>query len=80
VLAEAQKDNSGNAINKYLGSELDFVTSYALNKFTTIDWGFSYMAATHSMEYAKGIAPGSARLNPTWSYLMLNIKPEFLFK
>jgi hypothetical protein len=80
ALAENQKDVSGNTLDKYLGSELDFVTSYALNKFTTIDWGFSYMAATHSMEYAKSITPGSARLNPTWSYLMLNIKPEFLFK
>ena len=79
-LANDQKDVSGNAISKYLGSEFDFVTTYGLNKVTTIEWGFSYMKATKSMEYAKGITPGTASLNPTWSYLSLIIKPEFLLK
>ena len=79
-LAKNQKDNSGNAINKYLGSEFDFVTDYSLNKITTLEYGFSVMAAAKSMEYAKGIAPNSANLTATWSYLMITIKPEFLFK
>ena len=60
--------------------EFDLVSTYALNKLTTIEWGFAVMAASNSMEYAKGIAPGSANLTGTWSYLMINIKPEFLFK
>ena len=80
ALAKDQKDISGNAINKYLGSEVDLVTSYSLNKFTTVEWGFSVMAASESMEYAKGIVPGTANLTATWSYLSINIKPEFLFK
>lgn len=79
-LAKDMKDAGGNAVDKYLGSELDLVTSYALNKITSIEWGFSVMAATRSMEYAKGIAPGSANLTGTWSYLMISIRPEFLFK
>lgn len=78
-LAENQKDITGSAVKKYLGSEFDLVTSYALNRFATIEWGFSVMAATHSMEYAKGITPGTASLTGTWSYLMINIKPEFIF-
>lgn len=80
ALAKDQKDLSGNAINKYLGSEFDLLTTYSLNKFTTLEWGFSVMAASESMQYAKGISPGTAQLTGTWSYLMINIRPEFLFK
>jgi hypothetical protein len=79
-LAKDQKDINGEAIDKYLGTEIDIVTNYALNKITTVELGFSVMAATKSMEYAKGIAPESAKLTGTWSYLMISVKPEFLFK
>lgn len=79
-LAKNQKDNNGNAINKYIGSEWDLLTTYAVNKFTTLEWGFSMMAATKRMEYAKSITAGSSRLTGIWSYLMINIRPEFLIK
>jgi hypothetical protein len=79
-LASNQKDVSGNAIDKYLGSEFDLVTNYSLNKMTTLEYGFGLMAATKSMEYAKNIIPGTANLTGYWSYLMIVIKPEFLFK
>lgn len=80
ALANNQKDVAGNAINKYLGSELDWVSTYALNKVTGVELGISYMAATNSMEYAKSIAPGTARLQANWAYLQINIKPELLTK
>ena len=80
ALAQNQKNTSGVAINKYLGSEFDFVTNYALNKITTLEYGFSVMAATRSMEYAKNMTPNTSNLNGLWSYLMISIKPEFLFK
>ena len=79
-LAKDQKNASGTAINKYLGSEFDLVTTYALNKITTLEYGFSVMAATKSMEYAKAITPGSSKLNASWVYLQINIKPEFFVK
>ncbi len=79
-LAKDQKAVSGQPVKKYLGSEFDFVTNYALNKITMLEFGFSVMAATKSMEYAKGITPNAANLTGTWSYLMVSIKPEFLFK
>ncbi|GAA4323634.1 alginate export family protein [Mucilaginibacter gynuensis] len=80
ALADNQKDGAGNAVSKHLGTEIDFTTGYKLNKYTTVDLGISYMAATHSMEYAKGITPGTAALHPVWAYLQLNVKPEFLNK
>jgi hypothetical protein len=79
-LAKDQKDLGGNAFNKYLGSEFDLVTDYSLNKITTLEYGFSLMAATKSMEYAKNITPGTAKLTGTWSYLMIIVKPGFLLK
>ena len=79
-LAKNQKNTGGTAIKKYLGSEVDFVTTYALNKITTLEFGFSVMAASKSMEYAKNIIPDSAKLTGVWSYLMFTIKPAFLFK
>lgn len=80
ALAQDQKNVSGGALDKYLGSEVDLVTTYSLNKFTNVEWGFSFLAASKSMEYAKGIAPGTSSLNSTWSFLQLNIKPEFFVK
>lgn len=80
LLANNQKDAAGTAVKKYLGSEIDFVSSYALNKVTSVELGISYMAASKSMEYAKAITPGSSNLNASWVYLQLNIKPEFLSK
>ncbi len=79
-LAKDMKDVNGNAIDKYLGSEFDLITNYSLNKITTLEFGFCSMAASKSMEYAKGITPGTSKLTGLWSYLMITIKPEFLFK
>lgn len=79
-LAQNQKDVNGNAIKKYLGTEVDLTAGYKLNKVTTTTLGVSYMAATQSMEYAKSIAPGTSRLHPVWAYLQFNITPEFLVK
>lgn len=80
LLANDQKDITGAPVNKHLGTEFDLTTGYKLNKFTSVDLGLSYMAATTSMEYAKGITPLSANLKPVWAYLQINIKPEFLNK
>ena len=79
-LAAAQKDNKGVQLNKYLGSEIDVLADYNLNKITTLELGACWLAATRSMEYAKGITPGTARLNAAWAYLQINIRPDFLEK
>ncbi|HTL09845.1 MAG TPA: hypothetical protein VL307_16340 [Chitinophagaceae bacterium] len=79
-LAKQQKDLAGASISKYLGSEVDATAAYALNKITTLEFGISVLAASRSMEYAKEITPGTSRLTATWTYLMITIKPAFLFK
>jgi hypothetical protein len=80
ALAERQKDENGKAIKKYLGSEIDLSAGYSLNKFINIEGAVCYLAATKSMEHAKNLAPGSTNLNSLWSYVQVNIKPEFLIK
>lgn len=80
ALASAQKDEAGKKLDSYLGSEIDFVAGYALNKITSLELGLCYLAATTSMEYAKNLAPGSAEKNASWAYLQLNVKPDFLSK
>jgi hypothetical protein len=79
-LAADQKDIKGKEVPRYLGSEVDAIASYGLNKITTLELGACALWAKHSMEYAKGIAPNTARLNASWAYLQLNIKPDFLQK
>lgn len=79
-LAADQKDTKGKAVSKYLGSEVDLISTYGLNKFTTLELGTCALWATHSMEYAKGITPNTARLNASWAYLQINIRPDFLQK
>jgi len=80
AFADDQKDSKGNLLSKYLGSEVDATLNYGLNKITVLELGACWMGATGSMEYAKGVTPGAARLNNGWAYLQINIRPDFFSK
>ena len=45
-----------------------------LIQMTTLEAGICGLWANSSMETAKNIAAGAARLNAAWAYLQLNIK------
>lgn len=70
-------DSKKNVINSYLGFENDLSCKYKANDFTTIDFGFSYMNATKSMEFLRG---GKSSITPVWSYLMVTFNPELFSK
>ena len=80
AFANDQKDIAGKKLDNYLGSEIDLITSYNLNKITNLELGVAYLAATNSIEYAKGITPGTADKSASWAYLQLNIRPDFFSK
>ncbi len=80
TLADKMKDNSNNVLPSSLGTEVDAVLIYSLNKITTLEWGGSLLFANKTMEYAKGISPGTSKLNGQWTFLQLTIKPEFILK
>ncbi|REJ80998.1 MAG: hypothetical protein DWQ44_05235 [Bacteroidetes bacterium] len=61
------------AMDKFLGSELDFTFGYIPQKNVTFQVGYSQMFATKSMEAIKG---GSRDETNNWAYIMIVVKPE----
>jgi hypothetical protein len=86
VLPNAVKDSDGvTNMSKQLGQEIDFVVNYGLSKVINIEAGYSAMFSTSTMLSTK--VKGTAKVNDNtasktsdWAYLMISIKPEFLFK
>jgi hypothetical protein len=83
-LNQDMKKADGTVISSYLGSEIDLLATYTLNKFTTLESGFSIMKAGNSMPFAKGqattdVVADTYRKTGSWFYLMINIRPDFFF-
>lgn len=64
-----------------LGTELDLAINYNLNKFTNIELGYSIMKAENAMVAAKAQTGLASSYNKTgqFGYLMINIRPDFLY-
>lgn len=63
-----------------LGTELDLVVNYNLNKFTNIEAGASVMFGSDELSIAKGRnIKADYQNNGYWGYLQLNIRPDFLY-
>lgn len=75
-----QYNASGQQVEKYLGTELDLVGSLAVNQYASLELGLALMSAGESMAYAKGSHPAQVRNTGGWTYLSLNIRPEYFFK
>jgi hypothetical protein len=85
VLPSAVQAGDGSNMSKALGTEIDFTLNYGLSKVINIEGGYSTMFATSTMLSPK--VKGTAKINETtaaktstWAYLMISIKPEFVFK
>lgn len=78
LLANDQAGKGGAKLDPYLGSELDLSSVYQLSNAVNLEGGVSMLRATRSMEYAKNISPGTASLNASWAWLMVNIRPNLL--
>ncbi len=84
ALHKDMKKGDGSIINKRLGTEIDFLASYNMNKFTNVELGLSMMKATDSMPFAKGQATTDAvaatfNKTATWAYVMLKFTPDFFY-
>jgi hypothetical protein len=62
------------ATSSYLGTELDLVCAWKVDKQISISAGYSHMIASSSMELIKG---GSSDAYQNWAWLMLTVKPTF---
>lgn len=70
-------------VNKFLGTENDWLLSYKPNNFTKVDIGFSYALVTESFGIIKQAAKGSYKYVPTWAFISATFKPQLfsaLFK
>lgn len=69
------------ALETKLGNEIDLAANYNLNKFSTVEIGYSMMFAnTEVMAAAKGQSSTALNKIGRWGYLMINIRPDFLYK
>jgi hypothetical protein len=83
-LDKDMKRADGSSIGKQLGKEFDFLLNYTMNKFTSIELGYSIMKATGSMAIAKGQATTDAaaegyKRTGNWFYAMLRFTPDFFY-
>lgn len=65
---------------KSLGHEVDVVATYALTKQIGFEAGYGryFTTALLTSPAVKNIA--NARPQANWAYLMINVKPEFIFR
>ena len=70
------------AMNKSLGTEIDFTLAYNLNKMVTLQCGYSQYLLTETTAAVKGLYRNNGdpdtRQTANWAYLMLTFKPNFL--
>ena len=74
-------NKKGIAFDKNLGSEFDFIVSYKLNTWTTVQGGWCTYFSNDNTLAAKDISTSAtvpAIRTPQWGYMMFTIKPTFL--
>jgi hypothetical protein len=80
VLPSAVTNESGIELNKTLGTELDFTFNYAVTRVVNLEGGYSAMFSTPTMISTKVKNAKLADTFSTWAYVMISIKPEYIFK
>ena len=66
-------NGSGEKMDNYLGTEIDFALGYKLTKSINLNAGYSQMLATDSMEILKG---GDSSVHNSWAWVMITFKPN----
>jgi Alginate export len=67
-------------VSKNYGYEVDLVANYQFNRFCNIELGGSVFAQEKALSIVKGFSPESREKVNKWAYLMLSIRPDFLFQ
>ena len=84
LFADLHQFNSAAAVTGYstknLGQEIDLVGNYALTKQINFEGGYSHYFVTSLLTSPKVKNITGAKPSANWAYVMISIKPEFLFK
>lgn len=67
-------DASNNKMDDYLGTEIDFTMSYAVQKDIKISGGYSQMFGTDTLERLKAVTNPAATNN--WAWAMISFNPQ----
>ena len=70
-------DDLTTSVSPYLGTELDLVLNYSLDKDVNLNLGYSQMFAGESMELVKS-TPGDHNAINNWVWFMINFNPKVL--
>jgi Alginate export len=80
VLPVAVTNEAGEELGKSLGTELDLTLMYAITGAINLEAGYSSMFSTSTLTSVKVKNIKNADTFSSWAYLMISIKPEFIFK
>jgi hypothetical protein len=72
--------NNVNTLDKYLGTEVDVVATYALTTVIGFEAGYSHFFGTSTLTSPNVKNVPNGKNNSNWAYLSINIKPTFLVK
>lgn len=73
-LPSAVSNESGEAMRKLLGTEIDLTINYAITKQAVLEGGASYMFGTTTMSSPQVKNIANANTNASWAYVMLTVK------
>lgn len=79
-LQHKSPDAEGVAINNYLGTELDWISNYSINPFTSVEIGLAGFFNSPSAQFAKNLAEGPYKSLARWAYIQINVRPEIIIK
>lgn len=68
------------ALSRQLGTEADLTAVFTLTPMISFEGGYSHYWSTNSLTAASVKNIADAKSNSNWAYLMINIRPSFLFK
>lgn len=80
ALPTAVTNEAGAELDKGLGTEIDFTFNYAMTNVINIEGGYSAMFSSATMTSLKVKNVKNPDSTSNWAYLMISIKPEFVFK
>ncbi len=80
VLPAAVTNEAGEKLNKSLGTEIDLTMNYAITGMINLEAGYSSMFSTSTLTSTKVKNIKNADTFSSWAYVMITIRPEFIFK
>jgi hypothetical protein len=78
-LPQAVMSEAGAPMKKMLGTELDLMVTHQVTKAATLEGGLSWMFGSETLTSPRVKNVEDADRIASWTYIMLTLKPEFVF-